>query len=447
MSNWNTADKVLMCTALAFLSAVGFRMIFPDNIFVEGFLFVSEAAMVGGIADWFAVTALFRRPLGFPYHTAILPSRREEFIEASVTMVQQEFFSRRAIFKKLSTLQLMPQLINQLEQLETRKFVMELILDEIKNFFSKLNKESIARKIGNELRRALRDVPPQLLVNELGRWIKNGGKDREILVSLIQKVRVKAQTHQTRQTLQKYLEGYAREKTQSSGAFTMLMAGLAETLGYVNYVEAAEIMQAQLLKFLDELSTESPLQRLVLDQCRTSAAALADTNEFKNFIDDLQLDTIKSVPIEEIIIKTLTGIDRQLKSMRVDKLVNAACAEAVKTPIENKIAIKKERTLGAVFAEILYDEYSRGLEIVKTNERIRSLVEKFIYDLIARTALHAQPLVGTIAQNVLQNLTDDQLNKLVYDKAEPDFIWIRLNGSIVGSFVGLCIFIVLQLIG
>ena len=176
MSKWNTADKVLMCTALAFLSAVGFRMIFPSNIFVEGFLFIAEAAMVGGIADWFAVTALFRKPLGFPYHTAILPRRREEFIEASVTMVQQEFFSRRAIFKKLSNLQLLPQLIAQIEQDQTRKFVITLILEEIKSFFSKLNKERTARKIAFELRHVLRDVPPQLLVRELGRWSKQSGK-------------------------------------------------------------------------------------------------------------------------------------------------------------------------------------------------------------------------------------------------------------------------------
>ena len=134
--------------------------------------------------------------------------------------------------------------------------------------------------------------------------------------------------------------------------------------------------------------------------------------------------------------------------MRVDKLVNVVCADAVKLPIEvDKPVIQKERTLGTVLAEILYEEYDRGLDILKNDERIRSLIEKFIYDLIARTALHAQPLVGTIAQDVLQNLTDEQLNKLVYDKAEPDFIWIRLNGSIVGSFVGLILFIVLQLIG
>ncbi|MBQ3451489.1 MAG: DUF445 family protein, partial [Selenomonadaceae bacterium] len=69
--------------------AVGFKIIFPGNVAAEGFLFVTEAALVGGIADWFAVTALFKKPLGFSFHTAILPRRRKDFVKASVVMVQQ----------------------------------------------------------------------------------------------------------------------------------------------------------------------------------------------------------------------------------------------------------------------------------------------------------------------------------------------------------------------
>ena len=53
-----------------------------------------EAAVVGGLADWFAVTALFRHPLGLPIpHTAIIPNRREKIIESIVSMVQNEWLS------------------------------------------------------------------------------------------------------------------------------------------------------------------------------------------------------------------------------------------------------------------------------------------------------------------------------------------------------------------
>lgn len=53
-----------------------------------------EAAMVGGLADWFAVTALFRRPLGPPIpHTAIIPARRAKIIEDILSMVEEEWLS------------------------------------------------------------------------------------------------------------------------------------------------------------------------------------------------------------------------------------------------------------------------------------------------------------------------------------------------------------------
>ena len=58
----------------------------------------------------------------------------------------------------------------------------------------------------------------------------------------------------------------------------------------------------------------------------------------------------------------------------------------------------------------------------------------------------ARPIFANIAQTSLMNLSDDQLNSLVYSKAEEDFIWIRLNGSIVGSIIGLALFIIIQVI-
>ena len=90
---WNKADVALISSALFFLLALYLHLHLPSVIWTDGLLMVSEAALVGGVADWFAVTALFRRPLGFPYHTAILPRRRDSFIHAIVVMVQKEFFS------------------------------------------------------------------------------------------------------------------------------------------------------------------------------------------------------------------------------------------------------------------------------------------------------------------------------------------------------------------
>ncbi|HEY6827337.1 MAG TPA: DUF445 domain-containing protein [Gemmatimonadaceae bacterium] len=65
-----------------------------------------EAAMVGGLADWFAVTALFRHPLGIPIpHTAIVPSRKDRVGRTLGAFVQRNFLTREVIEFRLRSLQ------------------------------------------------------------------------------------------------------------------------------------------------------------------------------------------------------------------------------------------------------------------------------------------------------------------------------------------------------
>src|SRR5688500_20059968 len=62
----------------------------------------AEAAMVGGLADWFAITALFRHPLGIPIpHTAIIPSRKDRIGRSLGGFVQNNFLSREVIAARL----------------------------------------------------------------------------------------------------------------------------------------------------------------------------------------------------------------------------------------------------------------------------------------------------------------------------------------------------------
>jgi uncharacterized membrane-anchored protein YjiN (DUF445 family) len=62
----------------------------------------AEASMVGGLADWFAVTALFRHPLGVPIpHTAIIPERKDQFGETLGSFVQESFLTPDAIVERV----------------------------------------------------------------------------------------------------------------------------------------------------------------------------------------------------------------------------------------------------------------------------------------------------------------------------------------------------------
>jgi uncharacterized membrane-anchored protein YjiN (DUF445 family) len=76
----------------------------------------AEAAMIGGLADWFAVTALFRHPLGLPIpHTAIVPSRKNEIGQALARFVRDHFLTRDVIERRLARADLASRLGQWLE--------------------------------------------------------------------------------------------------------------------------------------------------------------------------------------------------------------------------------------------------------------------------------------------------------------------------------------------
>jgi uncharacterized membrane-anchored protein YjiN (DUF445 family) len=94
------ATALLVVAAVAFVVAAYFQARHPWLGYVRAF---AEAAMIGGLADWFAVTALFRHPLGLPIpHTAIVPTRKDRIGRSLGRFVQQNFLSREVIERKLA---------------------------------------------------------------------------------------------------------------------------------------------------------------------------------------------------------------------------------------------------------------------------------------------------------------------------------------------------------
>src|SRR3954468_22061348 len=92
------ATGMLVGAAVVFVIARQFE---PNTFagYVEAF---AEAAMVGALADWFAVTALFRHPLGLPIpHTAIIAERKDDIGRGLGTFVQGNFLSGPVIAEKI----------------------------------------------------------------------------------------------------------------------------------------------------------------------------------------------------------------------------------------------------------------------------------------------------------------------------------------------------------
>jgi len=93
------ATGLLAIALLIFIVALVFEPQYPWLGYIRA---TAEASLVGGLADWFAVTALFKHPLGIPIpHTAIVATRKERIGQILGTFVQKHFLSRDVISANL----------------------------------------------------------------------------------------------------------------------------------------------------------------------------------------------------------------------------------------------------------------------------------------------------------------------------------------------------------
>jgi uncharacterized membrane-anchored protein YjiN (DUF445 family) len=89
----------------------------PDSTWVGYVRAAAEAGMVGGLADWFAVTALFRRPLGLPIpHTALIPTRKDALASQLGDFVTEHFLTADNVVERLREAHLVPRLGAQLAE-------------------------------------------------------------------------------------------------------------------------------------------------------------------------------------------------------------------------------------------------------------------------------------------------------------------------------------------
>ena len=433
MSNgFNKADKTLLIVFILFLGIMYLHLCYPHSLAVDGLLFASEAALVGGIADWFAVTALFRKPLGFPYHTAILPRRRDAFIKASTFLVQQEFFSRRKIFNHLERLHIMPMVMNWLKKPATSAQLTSKMVDYVRDFLLHQNTEQQARVLAEKVRESLARVEPEDFFAMWGGWLRKTGKDKDFVMRVAGYWQQQAQGDEARKQIQQMLEAYEEEKI-GENPLARLMAGFAQAIDLINYEEAAALIQQQLLAMLQELGTrDSQLQQDILHLFYEKAEVLNQDAQFHQLTHELKDSLLRDLPVESAIRQMLAHLQQHFledKAREVDPL--AEHMPALRSRLE----------------ELIGEEYERTLRLLERDENLRAILGSFLYDVIARTALHAQALIGVIVRDVLLRLTDEQLNHLVYDKVEPDLLWIRMNGSIVGAGIGLIMFVLLHIAG
>ena len=405
--NWNKADKTLLAAAVMFVFSLCMNIQYPGNVLAKGFMCCMEAALVGGIADWFAVTALFEKPLGFPYHTAILPRRRQQFMDATGEMLKKEFFSQKKLLSKAKGMDFGAIIAAKLAEEAVQDKLAEMIFDRTDSFF-----KSKADVLAGEIYEKIQKYPADSLIEELGSGLEDSPRAQAALREAACRLYSRAESNEFKSYVIAELEAFKEKKL--SGRVAMMMAGMAQSMNILNIPEAAGLVQRHILQLLEELMVAgSDRQRIVL-------AAFADS--LKIFKENLEIK------------QELEALKKNLLSERTIRMCIASLS------IQENRVDEDTRLL-------IRQAIAHWAALLSESEPLKLEVSRLCYDVAARGLLQAQDMLGNIVREVLATMTDKQVNSLVYDKVETDLLWIRMNGSIVGASIGLCIFACSQILG
>jgi len=178
------ATLLLLGATVLFVITRTFESRYPWLGFIRATM---EAAMVGGLADWFAVTALFRHPLGIPIpHTAIVPSRKDRVGRTLGAFVQRNFLTREVIEFRLRSLQVGRRLAEWLADPANARTISRNVAVALSSAAEMLRDEDVQEMLDRSLAKRVRTMH---LAPLIGKVLNVMTEDDELSADLSEPVR------------------------------------------------------------------------------------------------------------------------------------------------------------------------------------------------------------------------------------------------------------------
>ena len=179
------AGLLVLAAALFVLSVVA-----GDGYGGWGYLqALTEAAMVGGLADWFAVTALFRHPLGLPIpHTAIIPRKKDQIGASLGTFVRENFLTEQVVGERIAAAHVAQRVGDWLVDPAHAARVTDEAANALSGAASILRDEDIRAAVAQYAQKNLENLDAPPLLARLVEIVVDGGQHQEALTAAVRGV-------------------------------------------------------------------------------------------------------------------------------------------------------------------------------------------------------------------------------------------------------------------
>jgi uncharacterized membrane-anchored protein YjiN (DUF445 family) len=400
------ATALLAAFAVLFVVAAAVRHLYPGlSPFWVGLLrATAEAAMVGGVADWFAVTALFRHPLGIPIpHTAIVAQRKDRIGRSLGNFVGNNFLSRDVIARQLAGMRLGERAARWLAEPEHQARVARAIAGGVARAAETVPDGELLASVQGTLVVQLRKVHVAPLLADLLDLATMDDRHQEFLDRLVKLMNriVEENKELIRVRIAEespwWVPGAVDDKL-----YQKIVSGIERTLAEVA-ADDAHPLRAQFDKALRDF----------VEKLHTSPETIA------------RAEAMKERLLEHPAVTELSGA---LLAAGRTALAKYAGPEAPSPePLERALGALAERALGN---ESLLRDVDESVERL-----VLGVVDQYrteVTELIARTVEGWDATAASAKIEV-------QIGR--------DLQFIRINGTLVGALVGLLLYLVTVLVG
>lgn len=409
------ATFILAASAAGYLACYPFQGHFAGGLFTSLF----AAATIGGIADWFGITALFRKPLGIPFRTRIIPRNRKKLLTSLADMVEKELLTSGTIIEKLELIDFSDSVVDFIEKGNGKRDLAQLASQAFKEAVAGLDAkdlEGLASGIVNAPE-VEAEVSGMLLSSV--RWSLSNGYDQLILdrgLPLLDKILA---SHEALYILDKSAlklikrleETSAAEKGGRGLVYRLLFAipGISRTLPGI----LAEGLIAELRKRLAVLGMPKSSARGLLNKKLLKYTGIIEREDgARKVIDRFFLDQVKKFDWGSLISKALAS-----------QTGSGGAAEPAKLQ---------------AYIEGILEGFAGEL---KNGPAKRAALDNTIRRLLSRLVLQKHSEIGRFIREKLEGYSDEEITSFIEEKAGDDLQIIRINGSVVGGLVGAAVFL------
>ncbi|WP_434511174.1 DUF445 domain-containing protein [Desulfitobacterium sp. AusDCA] len=413
------ANVVLSIVFLLFILVSWAKHLWPGYFLLRLCQFVLEASLVGGIADWFAVTALFRKPLGWPYHTALIPRNRIQLINGIRAMVETELLSESMIYQKIKVFKFFEKIIKAVEVRGEAEFLADRLVTFLAGLKGRLSADKPAEKLNSLIQAKVQELCLSEKIFPYFQTLLNRQEFDQWLDERLEDLLVYASGSRVHYQILSYLENLKERQLASGGFLQKTLFGVFQASDGVNFEAAADSVQTHLILTIRRLkSPENALRIRLKTQLEERISYWKKDKVTKEKIEEGFKQLFRELPLEDYLKNEMEII---LSNWQGGKSTRGESLKASVKPF-----------------------VMHFWEGIKADHKLQETLDEFFRATLLQVVQKEHRLIGEIVQETLEELSDDELNRFIEDKAGNDLQWIRINGSIVGGILGLILFILLN---